>query len=60
MTVKEIIQEKLKSIGADGLITNGCGGCDFNELHDCYYLLECEPAKLDEDGFYKKMEAEDG
>lgn len=47
MNVKEIIIEKLKEIGADGLCDEDCG-CSIDDLFPCYTcnLSNCVPAKL--------------
>jgi hypothetical protein len=45
MNCKDIIIEKLKAIGADGLCTDGCG-CGIDDLAPCEsYYLDCVPAK---------------
>ena len=55
MTVKEIIIEKLKKLGADGLNCNEkdeCG-CGFNNLAECGEdFSDCIPAKEDCGLFY--------
>ncbi len=44
MTVREIIEAHLKSIGADGLCTEDCG-CGGNDLFACDSgSLDCVPA----------------
>jgi len=46
MKVKEIIIEKLKQLGADGLVNSEAEcGCDIDDLCPCdSYCLDCEPA----------------
>ena len=45
MNCKDIIIEKLKALGADGLATEGCG-CGIDALAPCEsYYLDCVPAK---------------
>jgi len=45
MTVREIIIQHLKSIGADGLAGYDCGcGIDALAPCECLHIDECEPA----------------
>ena len=45
MNCKDIIIEKLKAMGADGLCTDGCG-CGIDDLGTCgYSCMTCVPAK---------------
>jgi len=45
MTVKEILIEKLKALGADGLCCEGCG-CGLDDLMPCVSNCDsCEPAR---------------
>lgn len=50
MTVREIVIEKLRALGADGLCNVqtecGCGGCDLDDVAPCdHFDFECEPAR---------------
>ena len=48
-TVKSIVIEKLKEIGADGLCNEDCG-CRLSNLIPCGSMIEnCVPAKLSQD-----------
>ena len=59
LTAKRLLIEKLREIGADGLVYPdlecGCGFDDFEPCDGCN-LNECLPAKLNQDGLYYAME----
>jgi hypothetical protein len=45
MNVLDILQEKLKEIGSDGLVTDGCG-CGLDALAPCGAIQpRCHPGK---------------
>lgn len=65
-TVKDMLIEKLREIGADGLYfelneDEGCG-CELDDLCPCEgfmgdtNILECVPAKKTDDGMFLPME----
>jgi len=47
MNVKDIVIEKLKEIGADGLCTEYNCSCDFDDFMNCgaYDIVDCMAAK---------------
>jgi hypothetical protein len=59
MTVKDIIIEKIKQIGADGLcnIESDCG-CGLDDLMPCndQFIYDCEPAIKKDDGLFYAMD----
>jgi hypothetical protein len=61
MNLKDLIKQKLKELGADGLYCGWCEcGCSIEELGLCNSvdLDECEPAKLGEDELFYPMETD--
>lgn len=62
MNARNLLIEKLKEIGADGLYNGGYGedacGCGLDDLVpcDCLNLGECQPAKKREDGMFYPIE----
>ena len=64
MNAKDLLIEKLKEIGADGLFCGDGGdncGCGIDDFEPCGNILIhlCVPAKLNKDGMYYRMEQEE-
>lgn len=59
MNAKDVLKKALAEMGADGLVNTdvecGCGLKDFAPCDECN-ISECEPAKLNVDGYFYPME----